>query len=212
MEQTLKSLEERLSEKPEDKKLKKAVKTLKEDYIPRQEKYENYQKILGDRNNFSKTDTDATFMRMKEDHMKNGQLKPGYNIQAGVENQFIVHYTIHQKPTDWTTLIPHMESFETRYDYFPDNIIADAGYGNEENYTYLSEKPTTSYVKYPGYHKEKRKKRLFFIGESKRRSQTGFVSSYRSYRCENCSGRSKIEDSGVLGLEGLKRSILSSDL
>ena len=221
MDQMLKELEDRLSEKPQDKKLKKAVKTLKEDYIPRQEKYEHYQEILGDRNSFSKTDPDATFMRMKEDHMKNGQLKPGYNIQAGVENQFIIHYTIHQKPTDWTTLIPHMESFETRYDYFPDNIIADAGYGNEENYTYLSDKqPTTSYVKYPGYHKEKRRKhknnpylpnnlpynektdtftcpagkRLVFGYESTRRGQTGFVSTYRSYQCESCSGCSLKED------------------
>lgn len=33
-------------------------------------------------------DHDATFMRMKEDHMKNGQLKAAYNIQIGVEAEY----------------------------------------------------------------------------------------------------------------------------
>jgi len=214
MEQTLKEIEERLSDKPKDKKLKKAAKQLKEDYIPRQKKYENHKRILADRNSFSKTDTDATFMRMKDDHMKNGQLKPGYNIQAGVENQFIVHYTIHQKPSDWTTLIPHMESFESRYHYFPENIIADAGYGNHQNYNYLSCKPTTAYVKYPGYHKEQKRKiknnpylpshlpydpktdsytcpadkKLVYVGQSTRTTQTGYQSQYRIYQCKSCEG------------------------
>ena len=65
--------------------------------------------ICGERNSFSKTDKDATFMRMKEDHMKNGQLKPGYNVQMATENQFILFYSIHQRPTDTRCFIPHME-------------------------------------------------------------------------------------------------------
>ena len=42
---------------------------------------------FGNRRSFSKTDTDATFMHMKEDYMHNGQLKPGYNIQIGQEKK-----------------------------------------------------------------------------------------------------------------------------
>ncbi|HDC5657930.1 TPA: IS5/IS1182 family transposase, partial [Staphylococcus aureus] len=58
----------------EIKKFKKKF----DDYSERKSKYEEQKSILKDRNSFSKTDHDATFMRMKEDHMKNGQLKPGY--------------------------------------------------------------------------------------------------------------------------------------
>ncbi|NJP39443.1 IS5/IS1182 family transposase, partial [Bacillus luteus] len=64
---------------------------------------------FGDRNSFSKTDPAATFMRMKEDHMENGQLKPGYNVQMGTENQFVLGYSVHQRPTDTRCLIPHLE-------------------------------------------------------------------------------------------------------
>jgi len=76
-------LNQRLKDLPDDKKLAKAVKTLETDYLPREEKYEEQEKILAGRKSYAKTDHDATFMRMKEDHMLNGQLKPGYNIQMG---------------------------------------------------------------------------------------------------------------------------------
>ena len=115
--------------------------------------------ILEERNSFSKSDTDATFMRMKEDHMKNGQLKAGYNIQIGTENQFIVCYSVHQKPGDTTCLIPHLEKLkELLRDKLPENIIADAGYGSEENYEYLSENKVGNFVKYNMFHKEDTKK------------------------------------------------------
>lgn len=67
---------------------------------------------MGERNSISKTDPDATFMRMKEDHMLNGQLKPAYNWQLSTQDQFILGYTIHQTTTDTTTLPAHMESLE----------------------------------------------------------------------------------------------------
>jgi len=87
-------------------------------------------------------------MRMKEDYMKNGHLKPGYNIQIGTENQFILGYTIYQKPSDSTTLIPHLNHLESQIGKSPKNIIADAGYGSHENYSYLKEKELGTYVKY----------------------------------------------------------------
>jgi hypothetical protein len=92
-------LEERLHAKPKDKPLKKAVRVLRKDLLPRLQTYESHQKILENRNSYSKTDKDATFMRMKEDHMRNGQLKPGYNVHIGTENQFILGYSVHQRPT-----------------------------------------------------------------------------------------------------------------
>ena len=56
----------------------------------RWEYYEEALRIMGSsRNSYSKTDPDATFMRMKEDHMRNGQLKPAYNVQIAVNSEYI---------------------------------------------------------------------------------------------------------------------------
>ncbi|WP_163980425.1 transposase, partial [Paenibacillus alvei] len=76
LEQAVEQLEQKLQEQPKDKPLKKAIRLLRKDFLPRLKSYEHHQKVLGERNSYSKTDPDATFMRMKEDHMKNGQLKP----------------------------------------------------------------------------------------------------------------------------------------
>ena len=78
----------------------------KQNFEKNLQKYEEQEAVLGERNSYSKTDPDATFMRMKEDHMQNGQLKPGYNAQISTENQIIVNYTLHQNPTDTKTLKP----------------------------------------------------------------------------------------------------------
>jgi hypothetical protein len=102
------------------------------------DKYEHQEKILGkQRNSYSKTDPDATFMRMKEDHMRNGQLKPGYNVQISTNNQFIASYSLHQNPTDTKTLIPHLQEHIGHYRQKPNNVTADAGYGSEQNYQWL---------------------------------------------------------------------------
>lgn len=77
-----------------DKKLKRSVEKVKSECAPKQKEYESKLEILGDRNSYSKTDPDATFMRMKEDAMNNGQTKPGYNVQISTENQFITNYGI----------------------------------------------------------------------------------------------------------------------
>ncbi len=85
---------ELLKQKPREKELQKAKKKLESDFIPRMEKYERYEKVFKGRNNFCKTDTDAAFMRMKEDY---GQLKPGYNIQIGMQNLFILGFSLHHR-------------------------------------------------------------------------------------------------------------------
>ena len=114
---------------------------IKNNFVANLEKYQQQEAILGEHNSYSKTDKEATFMRMKEDHMLNGQIKPAYNTQISTENQIIVHYTIHQNPTDTKTLKPHLENFEQTFGKKAlqelEEITADAGYGSEENYDYL---------------------------------------------------------------------------
>ncbi len=92
---------------------------------------------MSERNSYSKTDNDATFMRMKEDHMKNGQLKPAYNIQFGVDSEYIVLVSSGHQPTDTITLIPFLKSiqFHTKFKY--PKIVDDSGYESDENYTFL---------------------------------------------------------------------------
>jgi transposase len=139
-------------------KAKAKLRYIKNNFTANLEKYEKQQAILGERNSYSKTDTEATFMRMKEDHMLNGQLKPAYNTQISTQNQIIVHYTIHQNPTDTKTLKPHLENFEQTFGkkIFKNlkEITADAGYGSEENYDYLEKKKLRAFVKYNTFEKE----------------------------------------------------------
>ncbi len=80
-----------------------------------------------ERNSYSKTDHDATFMPMKEDHMLNGQLKPAYNVQISTNNQFIASYSIHQKTTDTNTLIAHLDAHQKHYHQTAQVVVADAG-------------------------------------------------------------------------------------
>ena len=95
-------------------------------------------------------------MRMKEDAMRNGQTKPGYNLQIGTENQFITDFALFPNPTDTLTLIPFLQSFSNRYDRMAHTVVADSGYGSEENYRFMSENGMEAYVKYNYFHMEQR--------------------------------------------------------
>jgi transposase len=212
-------LRERLSAinkklKEPSKKVAKELQKLQEEHLPKLEKYEKDLAILGDRNSYSKTDHDATFMRMKEDHMKNGQLKPAYNPQISTENQFITHATVHQTPGDTTTLKSHLDSFEKAYNKQSKEVVADAGYGSEENYEMLEKKGVEAYVKYNYFHMEQKKKtknnpflpqNLFYnaeqdfyvcpmgqrmenVGQGKRISDNGYISQVTYYQAKNCQG------------------------
>ncbi len=129
-----------------------------EEYLERKHKYKEYFAILDGRKSFSKTDKDATFMRMKEDHMLNGQLKPGYNVQIGVESEYIVGAGLFPKPADVTTLIPFLERIKRGTKRTILNIIADAGYESEENYVYLEENNQSAYIKPQNYEMSKTRK------------------------------------------------------
>jgi transposase len=213
-------LKEKLSElntklKQSPKTIAKQLETLQNEHLPRLEKYEKQLEILGDRNSYSKTDTDASFMRLKDDHMQNGQLKPAYNSQISSEEQFITHYSIHQTAGDTTTLASHLNGFEEAYNQQSKDVVTDAGYGSEENYEMLEAKGIDAYVKYNYFHKDQKRsiknnpflsQNLFYnkekdfyvcpmgqhmqnIGESKRTSSNGYdakVTRYQAKRCEGC--------------------------
>ena len=120
--------------------------------------YAHQQKILKGRNSYSKTDPGATFMRMKEDHMRNGQLKPGYNAQISTNGQFVVNYTLHTNPSDTKTLIPHLKAYKELYGHLPQVQVADAGYSSQENYQYLQNNGVEAYIKPSDFDRKQRKK------------------------------------------------------
>lgn len=218
----VKKLEKQLSNKTKkqysenDKVKSKALKKLKSDFLPRARKYEHYKSLFNGRNNFSKTDPDATFMCMKEDHMLNRKLKPGYNLQIGTNNQFVINYSVHQNPGDTLTLIPHLNKLQENLGRFPEKVIADAGYGSEENYTFLEAANTEAYVKFNLFQKQSKKafkKEIFhpdnlkydakkdqlecpagemlsLVREKTRKTENGFLQKaaiYRTEKCGNCS-------------------------
>lgn len=154
--QTIDKINEALKDKKIPSKIRQKLNYGKKNWPKNLEKYKKQEEILQQRNSYSKTDTDATFMRMKEDHMKNGQLKPAYNLQISTNNQYILHYSIHHNPTDTKTLKPHLAGFEQNYHRTPKELVADAGYGSEENYNLLKSKKIKPYVKYNYFRKDQK--------------------------------------------------------
>ncbi|HSY75799.1 MAG TPA: IS1182 family transposase [Bacteroidia bacterium] len=149
VEQTITAINEALKDKPVSSKVRQKLRYAQKRWPETLDKYEQQEKILGDqRTSYSKTDVDATFMRMKEDHMRNGQLKPAYNVQISTNNQYIASYSIHQNTTDINTLIDHIKGHIRHFKQKPNNITADAGYGSEQNYQWLENKQITGYVKH----------------------------------------------------------------
>jgi len=108
-----------------------------------------------DRNSYSKTDIEGTFMRMKDDHMRNGQLKPAYNVQIAVENYFIIHSHISNDRTDYNTLIPVLEKHHVALGLYPKEVTADSGYSSEQNLRYLKKQHIKSYIKLQTHEKMK---------------------------------------------------------
>lgn len=193
--------------------LQKSIETL-EKYLKKLKEYNQKLYICGERNSYSKTDHDATFMRMKEDAMGNGQLKPAYNLQHGVDSEYITWLTIGPQPTDTTTLIPFLKEAEEYLKFKYKKIVADAGYESEENYQFLESNGQISFIKPANYEISKTRKyrtnigiienmeydetndayicrngrelRLEYIRKSK--SKTGYISEKSIYTCKDCSG------------------------
>jgi hypothetical protein len=201
-------------EKEKHKQRKKQAKELQEK-ADKLAEYDEHLEKLGERNSYSKTDPDATFMRLKEDAMNNGQTKPAYNLQIGTENQFITDFMLFPNPTDTLTMIPFFSSYSSRYDRLPKEGCADAGYGSEENYEYMEANAIEAFVKYNYFHKEQKKsfkddifriENLYYnkegdyfvcpmgqhmerVGTRHNKTEKGYRTLnavYRAQRCEGC--------------------------
>jgi len=215
VEQTIRKIDETLKDKEVNKKVKQKLNYAKKNWPKNLDKYKAQEEKLGKRNSYSKTDEDATFMRMKEDYMKNGQLKAGYNVQISSNNQYIVNYSIHQKPTDTTALPEHVESYQEKYGQSPEVVVADAGYGSEENYHYMESKNIQAYVKYGSFDRDLKKKKkeknpfaaekLYYnkeqdccycpmgqkmkrLGEKEEFTDNGYRRVLATYQAINCNG------------------------
>jgi len=183
------------------------------DYMSKMNKYNQYQETFDGRNSFSKTDPDATFMRMKDDHMRNAQLKPGYNVQLAVEAEYIVGVDISSERSDQLTLIPLLERMEKKTGRQWADVTLDAGYESEENYSYFEDKGQTCYIKPQNYERSKKRKhkndmnlrenmpydkekdeytcqnskKIKAIYTKKRKSKSGYEADITVYECENCA-------------------------
>jgi transposase len=183
-------------------------------FLDRQLLYDLHASRFGSRNSYSKTDVDATFMHMKDDHMRNAQLKPGYNVQIGVDSEYIVATDIFQDRNDVWTLVPFLKQMEEKLGIRYPSVTADSGYESEEGYEYLKSNGQIPYIKPQTY--EKWKKRSFKKDISKRenmvydaandcytchagksltscyikkqKSKSGYESEVTVYECENCNG------------------------
>ena len=179
--------------------------------------YKDCFEIMGkNRNSYSKTDLEATFMRMKEDHMLNGQLKPAYNVQIAVENYFILHGYVSNDRTDYNTLIPVLEKHRQAFgEGCLKEVTADSGYCSEKNLLYLKEKGISSYIKLQDHEKRKSRAWQEDIGKyynmkyavfedehyyvchdgrelrhirTEKKEQNGYMQTIEVYGCADCSG------------------------
>ena len=176
--------------------------------------YEEKLAIMGDgRNSYSKTDPDATFMRMKDDHMGNGQLKPGYNVQIGVNSEYITGIDAFSNRTDYGTMVPFLKTMQQKHGKKYKSATADAGYERLNNYLYLEANGQMSFIKPANYEQQKSSSFKRQIGRMENMSYDAEDDSYTCsqgrkldlrrectelqdgrfittawYRCEGCSG------------------------
>lgn len=185
-----------------------------ESALKKLQEYETKLHVCGSRGSYAKTDPDATFMRMKDDHMRNGQLKPAYNIQHAVNSGFIVAAGIFANPTDVMTLKPFMEQMKEDLSFDFERVVADAGYESEENLGFLKAKGIAAYIKPTNYEQlgtkkfareigrkenmqyDKEKdcytchngKEIKKIGSRKVKTASGYIREETHYACSECKG------------------------
>lgn len=211
---TIETINEALKAKPVEKKIKQQLNRAKKEWPSRIARYNKQEEILNGRGSYSKTDHDATFMRTKDDHLGNHQLKPCYNWQIATSGQYIVQYSIHQSSSDVTTLPQQISDYESTYGLLPAHVIADAGYSSEENYALLDQKKIDAYIKDLLYDCEKKKswqnkhpfhastlhydpqkdvyycpmgQPMLFRGEVSEQRSSGYKTVQRRYEATNCA-------------------------
>jgi hypothetical protein len=213
--ETVKALNEKLKGE-QSQATREALKKLEKDCLPRLEKYKQQEEELAGRNSYSKTDPDATCMRMKEDRgAEKAWPKPAYNVQLGTEGQFVVGYSVHNFSSDPIALVPHLKKLKE----LPKKIVADAAYGSEENYAYLEQHQLGNYLKYTTFYQDTHRyrnpevirkhqfradhfgydpdtdeficpnqQRLSYLYTGKSKTDNGYESERRHYECANCQG------------------------
>jgi transposase len=210
---TIEKINKALKDIEVSKEVKQKLNYASKQWPAKLKQYAKQEKILAGRNSYSKTDPGATFMRMKEDHMRNGQLKPGYNVQLSTNNQFVVNYSLHSNPTDTKTLIPHLEQHKNLYKELPEVQVTDAGYGSEENYQYLHKQSVEAYIKPTDFDRKQKRswqpdpfatehlhynadkdeyicpagKPIKRTGQYRKKERGGFVKTYTFYQAKGCS-------------------------
>lgn len=193
--------------------LQRSIESL-EEYLEKLKEYTQKRHICADRNSYSKSDHDATFMRMKEDAMGNGQLKAGYNIQHAVDSEYIVWLGVGPQPTDTTTLKPLLEEMGRFLGIKYHKIVADAGYESEDNYHYMEKNGQLAFIKPTNYEISKKRKYKEDIGKlenmiydaasdsytchdgkilrvsgvKKEKTRTGYERETTIYSCSDCGG------------------------
>ena len=181
--------------------------------VEKEQEYMEHMEILGGRNSYSKTDHSATFMRMKDDHMQNGQLKPGYNVQLGIEAEYIVGVDVSSDLNDTYALLPLVKRMEEKGGIKHQDVTTDAGYETEEAYSGMAEREQTAYIKPQNYERSKKRsfrqnaylwenmpydkekdcftcpagKELRFSGNRKRKTKSGYEQQISLYQAENCA-------------------------
>ena len=205
---------DQINKEAKTKETEKKVKMIENKYLPKLEEYERKLDTCGSRNSYSKTDTGATFMKLKEDAVNNKETKPAYNLQIATEKQFITNFELYPNPNDIVTLKPFLELHKQRYNQMPKRVIADAGYGSEENLAFMTQNQIDAYVKYNHYKKEQTKEyknnpflidnlyynieddyflcpmeqKLLHIGTGTKISGNNYHSPIDIYQAQNCQG------------------------
>ena len=183
-------------------------------YLERLKNYASHIEICGEsRNSYSKTDHDATFMRVKCDYMGNDQLLPAYNMQAAICDEYIAVIDAKPYASDMECFVPLMEKFKATYGHYPKYPVADAGYGSYNNYLYCEEHGMEKFMKFTMFEKETKNMKYHnnpYRIDNFRRDPEGnlicpnnkkFIFKYRAhvkgnkygrteevYECENCDG------------------------
>lgn len=203
-------------ESPSDKKARKDISKaetrigwVEERELEKLKKYEAQEQVLQGRNSYSKTDTSASFMRMKDD-----RLRAGYNVLLGTESLFVVNYSLHQNPGESGLFTVHMEKLRLALDRLPENIVGDSAYGSLTNYTYLARHQLGNFLKFNTFHHEQTRRhknnpylrdnmaydegldaftcpqgrKLRYKKTETRKNSNGLQTSYRVYECDDCSG------------------------
>ena len=145
-------IRKRVQERLPSKRAQRVERKLTHSLLPKLEKYEQQERLLGNRNSYSRTDPAATFFRTAS-----GELLPMYNVLMGTQRQFVLHYSIHQKASETDQFTKHMTQAFACWDRYPGAIVGDSTYGSEDNYRFLETHGIGNYLKYPMFHAPKPK-------------------------------------------------------